>query len=87
MEIGDEQDMLMKQLKALQHIFNEYKAKALKYAKTTQVPQKYLKLAKSTRTAADNSICLYSDSFEINTGKSHVNESVLVAKLIENSCH
>ena len=67
--------MLMEQLKALEQIFNEWRVKAEKYAKTIQVLQKYLKLTKSARTAADNSTCLHSDSFEINTDKSQDNES------------
>ena len=43
MKIGEEWDMLMEQLKALQQIFNEERVKAEKGAKTIQVPQKYLK--------------------------------------------
>ena len=43
--------------------------KAEKDAETIQVPQKYLKLIKAARTAAENSACLHSDSFEINTYK------------------
>ena len=41
MEIGQEQDMLMEQLKALQQSFNEEKEKAYKDAKATQVLQKH----------------------------------------------
>ena len=57
--------------------------KAEKDAETIQVPQKYLKLKKSARTAADNSTYLHSDSFEINTYKSQKNESTLVSQLME----
>ena len=77
MKIGEERDMLMEQLKALQNIFNEERVEAEKYAKTFQVIQKCLKLTKAARTAADNSTFLHSDSFEINTDKSQDNESVL----------
>ena len=76
--------MLMEKLKALQHIFNEDRVKAQKYAETIQVLQKDFKLEKAAITAADKSTCLHSDNFEINTYKSQVNESVLVAQLIEN---
>ena len=41
------------------------------------------KLSKLARKEAENSTCLHSDSFEINTGKSQRNESVLVAQLWE----
>ena len=54
-----------------------------KDAENIQVIQKYLKLAKSARTATDNSTFLQSDFFEINTDKSQVNESVLFAQLRE----
>ena len=47
------------------------------YAETIQVLEKYLKLKKAARRAADNSTCLHWDSFEINTYKSQYNESVL----------
>ena len=40
-------------------------------------------LTKAAKKAADNSTCLHSDSFKINTGKSQGNESVLVAQLRE----
>ena len=46
--------------------------KSEKGAKTIQVPHKYLKLEKSARKLADNSTCLQSDGFEINTGKSQL---------------
>ena len=36
------------------------------------------KSAKSARKSTENSICLHSDGFEINTGKWQGNESVLV---------
>ena len=36
-----------------------------------------MKLTKAAITAADNSTCLQSDTFEINTDKSQDNESVL----------
>ena len=49
--------MLMEQLKALQHSFNEEIVKAEKDDKTVQVLQKDLKLTKASRTAADNSTC------------------------------
>ena len=39
------------------------------------------KLAKWARTAANNSICLYSGSFELNTINLQGNKSVLVAQL------
>ena len=64
--------------------FNEDRVKAQKYAKPIQVLQKDFKLSKAAITAADNSTCLHSDTFEINTYKSQVNESVLVAQLREN---
>ena len=37
-------------------------------------------LTKARRKAADNSTCLHSDSFKINTGESQGNESVLVSQ-------
>ena len=40
MEIYEEQDMLMEQLKALQHIFNEQRENPQKGAETTQAPKK-----------------------------------------------
>ena len=43
------------------------------------------KSAKSARKAAENSTCLHSDSFEINTGKLQGNGSVLVPQLKEKS--
>ena len=46
--------MLMKQLKALQNSFNEYIVKSDKDAKIVQVLQKYLKLTRAARTAAEN---------------------------------
>ena len=49
MEIGKDQDMLVEQLKALQQSFNEYREKSEKGAKTIQVLQKDLKLAKTAR--------------------------------------
>ena len=69
MKIGEEWYMLMEQLKALEHSFNEDRLKSEKVYGTIQVLQKYLKLTKSARTAAENSTCLHSDSFEINTDK------------------
>ena len=57
MKICEEWDMLMEQLKALQHSFNEEIVKAEKDDKTVQVLQKDLKLTKASRTAADNSTC------------------------------
>ena len=42
------------------------------------------KVSKASRKAADNLTCLYSKSYEINTRKSQVDKSVLVAQLIEN---
>ena len=63
----------MVQLKAFEHNFNEDRGKSEKYSKTIQVPQKDLKLSKAARTAADNSNCLHSNSFEINTDKSQFN--------------
>ena len=71
--------MLMEQLKALEHSFNEDRLKSEKVYGTIQVLQKYLKLTKSARTAAENSTCLHSDSFEINTEKQKDNESVLIS--------
>ena len=44
MKIGQEQYMLLKQLKALQQSFNEVREKADKYAKATQVLQKDFEL-------------------------------------------
>ena len=69
--------MLTEKLKSLQHSFNEERVKSEKDAKTTQVLQKYLKLTKASRTSADNSTCLHSEIFEINTEKSQDNESVV----------
>ena len=40
-------------------------------------------LARPARKSADNSTCLQSKCFKINTGKSQGNESVLVAQLIQ----
>ena len=71
MEIGEDQDMIMEKLKALQQSFNEDSTKSEKGSKTLQVLDKDLKLAKSSCKSGDNSACLHSDSFEINTGKSH----------------
>ena len=51
---GEEWDMLMEQLKALQQSFNEEMIKSDKYDETIQVLHKYFKLTKSARTAADN---------------------------------
>ena len=59
----------MKKLKAPQKSFNEERVKEEKYDETIQVLKKYLKLTKPARTAAENSTCLHSDSFEINTDK------------------
>ena len=42
MEIGQEQDMLIEQLKELQHSFNAEIEKSDKYNKATQVLQKHL---------------------------------------------
>ena len=69
MEIGGERDILSVKLKALQHNFNEEKSKSDKGFKTIKLIKKDLKLAKAARKSADNSTCLQSDSFEINTGK------------------
>ena len=69
--------MLMEQLKELQQIFNEERSKSEKDTETMKIIQKYLKLTKAARTAADNSTCLHSDIFEIKTDKSQDNESVL----------
>ena len=41
------------------------------------------KLSKAAIKSADNSTCLHSDSFEINTDKYQVNESFLVSELRE----
>ena len=71
MEIGEDQDMIMEKLKALQQNFNEDNKKSEKGSKTIQVLDNDLKLAKSSRKSGDNSACLHSDIFEINTGKSH----------------
>ena len=57
----------MEKFKALQQSFNAERLEAEKYAETIQVLQKYLELTKAARTAADNSTCLHSDSFGINT--------------------
>ena len=64
----------MEKFKGLQQSFNEKRRKADNDAETIQVPKKDLKLSKSARTAADHSTCLHSDSYEINTDKSQVNE-------------
>ena len=77
MKIGEEWDMIMEQFKALQQSFNEVSVKAEKYSETIRVLQRYMKWTKSARTAADNSTCLHSDSFEINSEKSQDNKSVL----------
>ena len=69
-EIGEERDILMEQLKALQQRFNEEITKSDKGSKTIKVPHKDLKLAKSARKSADNSTWLHSDSFKISTEKS-----------------
>ena len=69
--------MLMEKLKALQQIFDEERVKAEKDSKTIQVLQRDLKLTKLARTAEENSTCLHSDRFEINTDKSQDIESVL----------
>ena len=69
MEIGEERDMLMEQLKALQRSFIEKTTRAEKGSLTIQLLQKDLKLAESARKSAENSTCLHSDSFEINIGK------------------
>ena len=71
-------------IKALQQIFNGVKVKKDKDVNTIQVLQKDLKLARESRTAAENSTCLNSDSFEINTDKSLLYESDLVAQVIKN---
>ena len=63
----------MEQLKALQQSFNEKRLKSQKGAETIQLPQKYLKLTKAAITAAENSTCLNSDIFEMNTDKSQNN--------------
>ena len=65
--------MLMEKFKTLQHSFYEQRGKEQKGAETIQLLQKYLKLAKASRKAADNSTYLHSDGFEINTGKSQYN--------------
>ena len=67
----------------MQHIFNEESGKLEKGSKTIQVIQKDLESANVEIKSADNSFCVHSDSFEINTGKSQRNESVLVAQLQE----
>ena len=77
MEIGEESDMIMEELKALQQSFNEQRVKAEKYVETIQLLQKDLKSTKSARTVEENSTCLHSDSFEINTDKSQDHETVL----------
>ena len=53
MEIGQEQDILLKQLKALQQIFNEVREKTDKYAKSSQVLQKHFELVKAAKTPAE----------------------------------
>ena len=53
-EIGEERDMLMDQLKELQQSFDEFGVKSDKGAKTFQLPYKDLKLAQSERKPADN---------------------------------
>ena len=78
---------LWNKLKAPQKSFNEERVKSEKDSKTIQELQKDLKLVKAAKISADNSTFLHSDSFEINTGKSQVNESVLVDQLIENCLH
>ena len=50
------------------------------YSSTTE----WLEDIKAERTEAENSTWVHQDSFEINTEKSQVNESVLVAQLREN---
>ena len=67
MEVGEEQDMLMEKLKKPQQSFKEEREKSEKGSETFQVLQKDLKFAKSARKLADNSTCLYSYSFKINT--------------------
>ena len=59
----------MEKLKALQQSFNEERVKLEKDAETIQLLQKHLKSTKASRTSAENSTCLHSDSFEINTYK------------------
>ena len=86
MKIGEEWDMLMKKLKALRHSFNEDRVRSNKDAETIQVPQKYLKTTIAARTAADNSTCLHSNSFEINTYKSQDNELVLSYSTHRENC-
>ena len=76
-KVGEERDVLMEKLKALQQSFNGERVKSEKDAKTIQVLQKDLKWTKSARTITDNSTCLHSDSFEINSEKSQDNKSVL----------
>ena len=54
MKVGEEWDMLMEQIKAFQHGFNEERVKSEKDVETIQVLHKDMKLTKSARTAADN---------------------------------
>ena len=77
MKIGEEWDIFMKQLKALQQSFNEERVKEEKDTETILVLQKYLKLLKTERSAAYNLTCLHPYISEINTDKSQDNESVL----------
>ena len=72
--------MLREEIKALQQIFIEEISKVEKGAETIQVLKKNLLLEKLARRAADNSTCFYSYNFEINTGKSQGNESVVVSQ-------
>ena len=65
----------------MQQSFIEEREKPYKEAKATQVLEKHFYLAKPEKTSVENSTCLYSDSFEINTDKSQVNESVQVDQL------
>ena len=53
MEIGEEQDILMKQRKALQQICNK-KGKTEQVAETIEALQTDLKLEKSARKSSDN---------------------------------
>ena len=55
MEVGEEQDILMEQVKASKKNFNDEKKKSEKYAETIQILQKDLKRVKSSKTAAENS--------------------------------
>ena len=63
MEIGEDQDMLMEQLKALKQSFNIQWEKLEKGDETIQILQKYLKLAKEARTEGEKQTCLHSDGF------------------------